>query len=103
MNVRQQRGLELTSTLKITQKDEHWLVPSQASAATYRVSITAEQESCTCPDYETRQMPCKHIYAVMMREINPDGTETVTETVTVTERKTYPQNWPKYNAAQTSE
>ena len=51
-------------------------------------------------------MPCKHIYAaayVMMREINPDGTETVTETLTVTQRKTYPQNWKQYNAAQTSE
>src|SRR5205807_1942964 len=34
-----------------------------------------------------------------------DGTTTVTETVTVREttQKTYPQNWPAYNAAQTHE
>lgn len=106
MNIREQRGIELAKNRQLKKKGDTWLVPSQVGASTYSVSITAEHESCTCPDYETRQMPCKHIYAaayVMMREINPDGTETVTETVTVTERKTYPQDWPKYNAAQTSE
>src|SRR5205807_5108319 len=36
---------------------------------------------------------------------NADGSTTVTETVTVTatKRKTYPQNWKAYNAAQTQE
>jgi hypothetical protein len=37
-----------------------------------------------------------------MREQKPDGSTVVTETVTVT-RKTYKQNWPAYNAAQTQE
>ena len=42
---------------------------------------------------------------MIQRELFDDGTEAVTETVTVTEsvRKTYPQNWPAYNAAQTTE
>ena len=35
---------------------------------------------------------------------NPDGTTTVTETLTVSQtvekQTTYPQNWPAYNAAQ---
>jgi transposase len=38
-----------------------------------------------------------------VRQDNPDGSVTVTQTVTVAERKTYPQNWPAYNAAQTNE
>jgi uncharacterized Zn finger protein len=62
----------------------------------------AEAPSCTCPDYETRREPCKHIYAVrivIQRELEFDGetvTEKVTETVTVTKttKRTYPQNWP---------
>jgi transposase len=65
--------------------------------------------SCTCPDFETRGVTCKHIFAVtyvMKREENADGSTTVTKSVTVTartERTTYPQNWPAYNAAQTNE
>src|SRR5690242_19363762 len=107
MNTREQRGIELAKTRQLKRKGEAWLVPSQTSATVYKVVITAQNESCTCPDYETRQMPCKHIYAaayVMLREIKPDGTERITEAVVVTrkmERKTYPQNWPAYNAAQT--
>jgi transposase len=42
---------------------------------------------------------------VVQREQNGDGTETVTETVTLsaTKRTTYKQNWPAYNEAQTKE
>jgi transposase len=72
---------------------------------------------CTCPDYAERGQPCKHVFAVeyaLKRESAPDGTVTTTETVTVTdahavvkrtcaERKTYKQDWPSYNAAQTNE
>ena len=41
----------------------------------------------------------------MRRELNPDGSTTVTETITfaATERKTYPQAWSAYNSAQTNE
>lgn len=64
--------------------------------------------SCTCPDFETRGMNCKHIYAarfVMRREQNADGSVTVTESVTLTatKRTTYPQKWSAYNDAQTHE
>jgi hypothetical protein len=38
---------------------------------------------------------------VIEHQTNPDGSLTVTETVKV--RRTYPQNWPAYNAAQTNE
>jgi transposase len=45
---------------------------------------------------------CKHIWAVefvMRREVAPDGTETLTQSM----RITYRQDWAKYNQAQTSE
>jgi transposase len=107
MNLREQRGKEIATTRAIRKKGGFYLVPSQAGTCLYQVSITAESESCTCPDYQTRQQTCKHLFALayyMMRELNPDGTETVTEvTVTATKRKTYPQNWKAYNAAQVEE
>ncbi len=108
MDLREQRGLELAATRKIRQKGGVWFVPSQTGDGTlYQVSILTEATSCTCPDHETRGVKCKHIYAatfVMKREQNEDGSTTVTKTVTVTEAKrTYPQNWTAYNAAQTNE
>jgi hypothetical protein len=74
----------------------------------YAVFLAPDRPSCTYPDYETRGEKCKHIFAVeyvVQREENPDGTTTVTETVSVTEtvRKTYPQDWTNYNKAQMNE
>jgi transposase len=49
---------------------------------------------CFCPDFELRQQPCKHVFAmeitVKRETVEPDGT-TTTETQTV--RMTYSQNW----------
>jgi transposase len=109
MDGRQQRGLELAATRTIRQKAGLWIVPSQAGTGTYRVHIMPKIASCTCPDFETRGVTCKHIFAVtyvMKREQNADGSEFVTKTLTVTattERTTYGQNWSAYNAAQTNE
>lgn len=53
-----------------------------------------------------RKVKCKHNFAasyVRIREEHRDGSVTVTETLTVSKRKTYPQNWPAYNQAQTNE
>lgn len=106
---RQQRGLELAATRTIRQKGGIWIVPSQAGTGAYRVHIMPKIASCTCPDFETRGVTCKHIFAVtyvMKREHDADGNEFVTKTLTVTattERTTYGQNWPAYNAAQTNE
>jgi transposase len=67
---------------------------------------------CTCDDFAKRGQPCKHVYAVRFvveRESHPDGSETVTETMTVSvkattpKRPTYKQNWPLYDRAQTTE
>jgi transposase len=108
MTPREQRGLELAATRIIGKTKGVWFVPSQSGNEKYQVHITAEKSSCTCPDHETRGVKCKHIYAVsfvIQREKNADGSTTVTESVTVTETKrvTYPQKWPAYNIAQTTE
>jgi transposase len=108
MDLREQRGVVLAATKKISRYGERWKVPSQTGNGFYMVSnIDREQPNCSCPDWETRRLNCKHIYAaiyVMRREEHPDGTTTVTETFAVAkERPTYTQTWTAYNAAQTSE
>jgi len=105
MEAREQRGLEIAAKCKITQKNGTWLVPSQSGHGKYAVFID-DKPTCTCPDHETRQVKCKHIIAVeyfIKREENPDGTTTVTETISVTKRQTYRQDWTNYNKAQVNE
>lgn len=109
MTDREQRGLVIAATCKIVRKGSVWLVPSQSGKGKYTVCTDAEHPHCTCPDHETRGVECKHIFAArytLQREFNFDGTETVTETIEITEtveRKSYPQNWRAYNRAQTNE
>src|SRR2546429_8232786 len=109
MDARQERGLVIAATCKIARRGEQWSVPSQnQDGPRYTVRLDGEQPHCTCPDHETRGVKCKHIFAVeytASRERNQDGSTTVTETVTIqqTVKKTYPQNWTAYNAAQTHE
>jgi transposase len=113
VEVRKQRGLEIAAIARIDKVDDLYIVPSQSRPTRYKVWMdpASPASTCTCPDNETRQCKCKHIYAVeyMLRReqsvtIEPNGTTTVTESVTVTKtRKTYPQNWPAYNDAQQNE
>jgi transposase len=106
---REQRGMRIAATCKLTKKGQVWLVPSQSGHGRYTVSPDPDAPHCTCPDHETRGLKCKHLFAVefaMKREENPDGSTTLTQTVTVTEtvqKPTYPQEWLAYNAAQTHE
>jgi transposase len=102
MEARQQRGMEIAATARIVKKGCQWIVPSQSMNGKYTVTKSADGYQCTCPDHELRLIKCKHAFAVefaMKRELNADGTETVTAAV----RVTYAQDWPAYNAAQTSE
>lgn len=109
MDPRQERGLVIAAVCKIVKKGQVWLVPSQSGQGKYTVCPDEQCPHCSCPDHETRGVKCKHIFAVefaIKREQSVDGTVTETETVTMTEtveRKTYPQNWPAYNAAQVNE
>lgn len=113
MDTRQQRGQVIAETCKISKrpgpKGDVWLVPSQSGGPPYAVRLHADLPTCSCPDYELREMKCKHIFAVeysLKRQQNADGTTTETRTTTVTEtvkRPTYKQVWPAYNKAQTRE
>lgn len=111
MDARQLRGMEIAATSKITKRgNETWIVPSQSLNGKYAVTVTPEGKQCTCPDFELRQQPCKHVYAVQyvlfreqVTETKPDGSITTTTTETAGVHVTYAQNWPAYNAAQTTE
>jgi transposase len=106
MEPREEKGLQIAALSKLKQQDGMWIVPSQAGTGRkYTVNPDPLVPQCTCPDYEARQLKCKHIFAVeytIRREYTDDGqTQTFTETVTV--KKTYKQEWSAYNAAQTNE
>ena len=102
LSEREQKGFQIAALSKIKRNQAGWWVPSQSGNGKYLVVLDRELPFCTCPDYEARQQPCKHIYAVeftIRRETKADGTTTVTKTM----RVTYKQDWPAYNAAQTHE
>ena len=64
-DARQERGLAIARTATITKRDRGtWIVPSQSNKGRYAVTISKEGKFCTCPDFELRQLPCKHVYAV---------------------------------------
>lgn len=112
MDAREQKGLEIAANARIEQKGDRWYVPSQSNRVgsygnRYVVTPDVSNPHCSCPDHETRNVKCKHIWAVefvIQREFKFDeqtNTETVTETVTV--RQTYSQEWSSYNQAQSCE
>ena len=102
MDARQERGLVIAATSKIEKNLLGWKVPSQFGNGSYIVNLDHGKPFCTCPDYEKRHLPCKHIHAVeyvIQRETKPDGSVTYTQSV----KMTCTQEWPAYNAAQTHE
>jgi transposase len=102
MDAREERGLVIAATSKIEKNILGWKVPSQSGNGSYIVNLDHGTPFCTCPDYETRHLPCKHIHAVeyvIQRETKPDGTTTYTQSVKVT----CTQEWTPYNQAQTHE
>jgi len=102
MDTREEKGLVIAATSKIEKNQLGWKVPSQSGNGTYIVNLDHGSPFCTCPDYETRHLPCKHIHAVeyvIQRETKPDGTTTYTKSVKVT----CTQEWTTYNEAQTHE
>ncbi len=106
MEERELKALEIAAKSKLTRKGKTWLVPSQSvRGAQYTVKPDPQEPQCSCPDFECRKQRCKHIFAVeytIEREQTPDGETVVTESFKVT-RKTYSQDWPAYNTAQTHE
>jgi transposase len=110
-DARQQRGLEIAALARIEKDGDCYLVPSQTNPRPTRYKVRLGQHAsdcyCNCADHEHHGNKCKHMYAVeytLRREHNADGSTTVTESVTLTKKRTtYPQNWTAYNEAQTNE
>jgi len=112
MSIREAKGREIADRARIVRNGNLYLVPSQSGRGNkYKVDLEAGR--CSCPDFDFTQAKCKHLFAVeftvqrerkTVTETKADGATktTVTETVTV-KRKTYPQQWPAYNMAQTKE
>ncbi len=106
MNAREERGLVIAATQKLTQRGKVWLVPSQSGRGKYTVCPDPETPFCSCPDHEETGGKCKHLYAVeivMKRDTATDGTVTETQSVTFTQKKTYKQDWSLYNMGQIEE
>jgi len=110
MEAREQKGLEIAAKSKLQKADDgRWFVPSQFGqrGTYYTVKPDPAKPHCSCPDFELRQLRCKHLFAVeyvIQREFTFDEqtqTETLTETVTV--KQTYKQEWSAYNKAQINE
>ena len=98
---RQLRGMAIAAMTEIKENPLGFSVPSQSGNGGYVVA-TGEKEFCSCPDFEKRGGPCKHVYAVRfaLRREKHGGSKPVR---IVNGRTTYRQDWPAYNLAQTHE
>ena len=99
---RRQRGLAIAAIARITKTKMGYKVPSQFGEGSYMVSVADDDPYCSCPDFEKRQVSCKHIYAVqyfIQREGQQAGAAVHSQSI----RPTYRQDWPAYNAAQAHE
>ena len=95
---RQQRGLMIAAVANITKDPWGYKVPAQSRSGSYLVNFD-RGPYCTCPDFEERQKPCKHVFAVeafLRREEHSDGLGNA-EMKPVGVRMTQP--WQAYNTA----
>src|SRR5688500_7807122 len=58
---REIKALQIAATSKLTRKGNVWIVPSQVGHGEYKVNPDPQAPRCTCPDFEFRQAPCKHV------------------------------------------
>jgi transposase len=103
MDLRDLKALEIAARTKVVFADGAWIVPSQTTGGSYRVTLGATPV-CPCDDFQLRQQPCKHIRAArLVCARDYDGQAPRLCTAAVPTKPTYPQNWPCYNQAQQTE
>lgn len=98
VETREERGMKIAATLR--RQNGSWEVSSQSGRGAYVVDPIAK--TCSCPDFQNRNVTCKHQIAVQIvieRETKPDGTVKTTKTV----RMSYSQQWASYDASQMHE
>ena len=108
---REQRGRQIAQRGGIRQLGARYVVPAQSANSnvpTYLVDVV--EQTCTCPDYALRQLPCKHYEACMFwfswtasGQEDAVNVETEVTQVTLKKKQQSKQNWPAYNRAQTTE
>ena len=101
---REDLGRQIARRGGIRKVGSRFAVPSQspdASPPAYLVDLV--DQTCTCPDYELRRARCKHQEAVLFWIVWEGAVSEGSPAELPAKRKTYRQNWPAYNAAQTTE
>jgi len=98
MNLRKQKGLEISKTKTIQSGVDGWIVPSQSGNKNYFVR---KNYSCSCPDHKNRDCTCKHAFAVQyyLQKITIKKGKVKVEA----KKLTYPQAWSAYNKSQETE
>lgn len=103
MERREEKGRQLTANSKIVRHGAGWIVPSQTSSKKYTITLTPEPARCTCPDYQSRQLKCKHIFAVEYLVHCQQQGANVSTAVPLAKKPSGKQVWPAYNKAQKNE
>lgn len=104
MDMRELQGLEIAARCRIDFKDGAWLVPSQSSRGTYRITLTPDGDRCECEDFSLTAKPCKHVHAArLVRERDYGGKAPALDMEVIPKRPTYNQDWPLYDRAQRTE
>ncbi len=100
---RKQRGLAIAALVPIRSNRMGYQVPSQSNNGTYMVVLN-EEPFCSCPDFEKRQEPCKHIfatsYSLRRQAYGPTGIGIGLDSVPPPPTAT---PWSVYNLAQSNE
>lgn len=101
---RANRGLAIAALAPIEKKRLGYRVPSQTGNHAYIVNVDQPDEPvCTCPDFEARDAPCKHIWGVRYYLAAQQNGMVISPPEQRAARMTYPQDWPHYNLAQDHE
>lgn len=101
---REERGRQIARQGGIRPLGARYVVPSQSaspSVPTYLVDLV--DETCTCPDFETRRQRCKHQEAVWFWLAWEGTVNAETGEVVLPKKQQSRQVWSAYNRAQTTE
>jgi len=101
MEARQIRGLEIAASLEVKREGNNWIVPSQTKAKKYTVNLFLQ--TCTCPDFGSNRIKCKHIYAAEATLGRESGIPLPTPEPREKARPDCKRDWVAYNKAQTNE
>lgn len=111
---RAERGRRIARRGGIRRAGRCYVVPSQSSPST-RYLVDVEERTCTCPDFDLRREPCKHVHAVLSSiasapregdaiEDRVEGPGDERAAPARVPRRTYPQeDWAAYHASQVRE